>query len=178
VARRRPSRSLNEAELGGTISRFLKQADRGAALIAAAWLGDTLEQFFGSRIKVAYLFGHLEASVYQDLEVIRDIRNEFAHFREELTFQDRSIRARCQNLRTAQVFSQFGTSPLRSPRQRFLITCALLVHYLLNWISSPRAKPAWKADFDVDCHGLFVKQIAESISINVVLEALDEEQAD
>src|SRR5437762_3580943 len=96
-------------ELGKALERFTKQGDRGTALIAAAWLDDSLElriraafrpnkgtadelfdgplATFAARIKFAYLMGLIEPFARSDLDRIRRIRNEFAHSRTELFFR-------------------------------------------------------------------------------------------
>lgn len=98
------------------------ESDRGCALFAAAYLdvslGDLLrcclvfkkkmddELFkgqsplstFSARIKMAYYIGLLSQSERADLEIIRGIRNEFAHHPEYLDFEVQSIRDRCGNL--------------------------------------------------------------------------------
>lgn len=99
-----------------------RESDRGCALFAAAYidkaLGDLLKacmvqhrkldeelfvgqnplSSFSSRIKLAYYLGKIAPSERKDLDTIRSIRNEFAHHANLLSFEDQSIRDRCNNL--------------------------------------------------------------------------------
>jgi DNA-binding MltR family transcriptional regulator len=96
------------AAFAEAIATFTKQTDRGCALVAAAWVDDALAEYvravlrpdqhvsdqlfqsegplgtFSARIKIAYMFGLIERYEYEDLEIIRSIRNEFAHVRQNL----------------------------------------------------------------------------------------------
>lgn len=49
---------------------------------------------FASKIKVAYAFDLIDATVYRDLEAIRGVRNAFAHPRAYLTFEHDEVRAK------------------------------------------------------------------------------------
>lgn len=98
------------------------ESDRGCALFAAAYLDVSLSDLlyvslveskkietdlfkgtaplsnFSSRIKLAYYIGLISKSTRRDLDTIRDIRNDFAHKVETISFQTQSIRDRCKNL--------------------------------------------------------------------------------
>lgn len=98
------------------------ESDRGCALFAAAYLDKKLGELlkacmvqhrkmeeelfvgqnplssFSSRIKLAYYLGKIAPSERKDLDTIRSIRNEFAHHANLLSFDDQSIRDRCNNL--------------------------------------------------------------------------------
>ena len=54
---------------------------------------------FAARTHIAYLLGFIANNVYQDLCVIREIRNRFAHSSDELDFNDEEIKASCIKLR-------------------------------------------------------------------------------
>jgi DNA-binding MltR family transcriptional regulator len=53
---------------------------------------------FAARTHLAYLLGFIANNVYQDLCVIRHIRNRFAHSGEDLDFDDEEIKANCAKL--------------------------------------------------------------------------------
>lgn len=98
------------------------ESDRGCALFAAAYLDKSLSDLicvslvenkkieedlfksqgplstFSARIKFAYYLGKISPSERRDLDVIRAIRNDFAHHAEEMTFDTQSVRDRCTNL--------------------------------------------------------------------------------
>lgn len=139
-----------------------KESNRGAALIGAAYLDDILEALlrcvfvdqcadellginqplgtFHARICLAYSVGLLSKHEYQDLEIVRGIRNDFAHLHDDLTFDNESVKARCENL-------QYGclAKALRDPRgitttskDRFVISVAALGQVLVATAKSSR----------------------------------------
>jgi hypothetical protein len=57
---------------------------------------------FSSRINLAFALQWIDEDTAHDLDVIRDIRNDFAHpLDHELSFATQSISARCCNLRSS-----------------------------------------------------------------------------
>ena len=125
------------------------QSDRGAAVVAAAWVEEELleairtslqsvpkswDRLFGrsrpldslsAKIDMASLLGIISESVLLDLHTIRDIRNDFAHSivtktHEVLSFDSPHIKDKCRTLRTAA-----HESPA-SPRSTYLRSCAIL----------------------------------------------------
>ena len=119
---RKSNEPANIPSLDQAAKVFTKQSDRGSALIAAAWVDDALEVYlraflrpdkktadamlqpegplgsFAARIKIAYLLGIIEPTAHKDLEIIRGIRNDFAHVRQHIKFTDQSIKDRCKCL--------------------------------------------------------------------------------
>ena len=103
-------------------SSLTGETDRGCALTAAAYLSDELEKLLGSlfvieeqtvdrlfeafspagslsaRIDLAYACGLLPKATYNDLHLIRKIRNEFGHVAQPLTFDEPAIADRCRML--------------------------------------------------------------------------------
>ncbi len=102
-----------------------KETPRGCALVAGALLDERLLKLvqarmiaratankfdsffeghgplatFASRTHLAYLLGFIADNVYQDLCVIRDIRNRFAHSPEDIDFNEDKIKTNCAKLR-------------------------------------------------------------------------------
>lgn len=103
-------------------SALTSESDRGCALFAAAYLNVCLSDLlyvslvenkrieddlfkgtaplaaFSSRIKLAYYLGLISMGCRRDLDIIRNIRNTFAHDPEVVSFQTESIRDRCKSL--------------------------------------------------------------------------------
>jgi len=107
-------------------SEFLKEfqgeTDRGAALVGAALIDDRLERLlkshfisckqanellcsstaplgsFSARTKVAYCLGLITELEHNECNLIRRIRNEFAHKVHGLTFKDNKVFDLCNNL--------------------------------------------------------------------------------
>jgi hypothetical protein len=126
-------------------SEFLKEfqgeTDRGAALVGAALIDERLERLlsshfldckeskdilnggnaplaaFNARIKTAYCLGLITELEYKECEIIRKVRNEFAHKVHGLTFQDDRVRNLCSNLKAnTPDGKRFGGDP----RQLFI----------------------------------------------------------
>ena len=91
----------------------------------------------GIRIKLAYALGFIGKKTLNNLEIVRLIRNAFAHSRKAISFSTPEIHAACKKLTiTDQTESQessmlFGL-PLDDPRKRFLATARLLSDGLMR----------------------------------------------
>jgi hypothetical protein len=101
---------------------LLCESERGCALFAAAYLDHSLSDLlyvslvankkiendlfegtaplasFSSRIKMAYYLGFISPPCRRDLDIIRGIRNDFAHKLDADSFSIPSIRDRCKAL--------------------------------------------------------------------------------
>lgn len=132
------------------IEEIQNQSDRGAAIVAVAWVEETvtaaLESFlhtdstswkrlftgssplanFSSKIDLCRLLGLVTDGIRADLHAIRDIRNEFAHqvahktHHTKLAFTSQHIHDRCLALKC--VAHENHTDP----RQAFMRACAVL----------------------------------------------------
>lgn len=124
--------------------------------MAAAWLDDALELLlvrvlsrdekitkelfgfdrplgtFSTRIKLAFLLGLISDDTRQDLETIRELRNELAHVRGRLSFTDVDVQRQCASLRVYTVFAQYSRRPSKAARQRFVISAYLLTTAFLS----------------------------------------------
>jgi mannitol operon repressor len=83
---------------------------------------------FSSRIAGALALGIISSDEYHDLEIIRGIRNDFAH-RLGVGFNDQSIRDRCASLRLAA--QDYGMVVV-GPHGRFLTAATALILNLTN----------------------------------------------
>ena len=99
------------------------ETDRGCALYAAAYLDQAISDLlylslvytkdmekdlfkgiaplasFSNRITFAYYLGKISPSMRHELDLIRRIRNDFAHSAENITFETEKISNRCENLK-------------------------------------------------------------------------------
>jgi DNA-binding MltR family transcriptional regulator len=123
-------------EFRGSLS---DETDRGCALMAAEYisnqLGELLRAYFvddekacnsalddpngslsalSARIEFAYLLGLIGPIARPELDLIRKIRNDFAHAYKPLLFTETKIADRCRELRAYTVF------PEQSPRANFV----------------------------------------------------------
>jgi len=102
------------------------ETDRGCGVLGSALLDARLELLFrrrlrkfhkelldgmgslgtfSARIRMACALGWIDEDAADDLNIIRFIRNDFAHSHDHnLSFQNESIESRCKNLRSAQAF--------------------------------------------------------------------------
>src|SRR2546426_1319175 len=166
------------------VGRFTKQADRGTALVAAAWLDDALEAriraairpdkgtadelfrpdgplgSFSARIKLAYLLHLIEPTARNDLYRVRRIRNDFAHGRGDLRFTTPRIKDRCRELHGAMA-CRLGGRTLRSPKQKFVVTAYFLAEYLMSLTKPRKRNPLLD---QVDAYGAWIRRTVRSTS--------------
>jgi hypothetical protein len=101
---------------------FQKETDRGAALVGAAMIESRLERLldltlinnsskkdvfegpnsvlgnFSSKIKMSHLLGYITDKEAREINLIRKIRNEFAHNLEEIKFNTQPVSDYCMQL--------------------------------------------------------------------------------
>jgi DNA-binding MltR family transcriptional regulator len=132
------------------IEEMAEQTDRGAAIVAAAWVEEAMsaaiESFLHSdtkawqrlfegngplatmsaKIDLARLLGLITETIRSDLHIIRDVRNEFAHQiahkteHKRLSFSSPHIRDKCFALRCVSHEKNM------EPRAAFVRACAIL----------------------------------------------------
>lgn len=97
-------------------------SDRAAAIVAGAFLDEVLQELlqeffvehvssdkkifqgtgplatFSAKIDLAYRLGLVSEREFRALHIIRDIRNEFAHQLDDISFTTQSVAARCRNI--------------------------------------------------------------------------------
>jgi DNA-binding MltR family transcriptional regulator len=129
------------------IKELMKESDRGAVLVGVAYLDELLVRLFkekmlltqklseylfessgplstlSSRIRIAYCLGWIGPATFQDLDLLRKIRNDFAHLHSPLTFDDPSVRSRCREL---EAFKQFDIATFPKPRDQFICSVVAL----------------------------------------------------
>ena len=124
------------------------ESDRGAVLVAAAFAEELLRRLFKARMrlsgkltedlfdghgplstfsaltKIAFCLKWIGPNTFHDLELIRSIRNGFAHSHKLVTFENPSVRSRCRDFKLVK-----ATVPHRIPdaRQQFLVAVTLVV---------------------------------------------------
>jgi len=145
------------------------ESDRGAALIGAAFIEEALGELlqgvmvddrkavkdllgrslsnFSARIALANCLGLLDSDIYEDLGLIRDIRNRFAHRHHVVSFQDEEITKQCFKLRTIErlppIPPDFGWTG--SARDRYAFAVNLISYKLKEMpktLTRPEKRPA------------------------------------
>lgn len=152
-------RLLDDPEFHAFMDEFQAESDRAAAVLGAAYLDDLLEELlelsfvgegrtkqqlldtnqalgsFGPRITTAYSVGLITQSEFTDLRIVKGIRNDFAHKRHGLSFDDQSVSDRVANLTAVRerlnaepdLQAAYGEA---TPREQFNLGIALLAYYL------------------------------------------------
>ncbi len=162
------------------------ESDRGCALFAASFLDCELENLlkkylvkdkkiientfsysgalgtFSSRIKMIYLLGIVDKKVYKDLELIRNIRNDFGHSAKFMSFDNESIKNRCQEL-----YHCFYGSKL-SARQKFTrVVCAILGVIMTKELSITNINPVEEITDEMkERNGEFVERMLKLLNIS------------
>lgn len=96
-------------------------------------------QYFAARIQVAYALKIFESSAYADLNIIRDIRNVFAHSVESFDFDREDIAALCNKL-WYPLKIRYGTRPMpEKPLAIFIRAIELLADGLSEDIDITKA---------------------------------------
>lgn len=116
-------KKINGLDLQEELKKELNnQSDRGVAIVCASILDeqlkDVLSSFFiendrakkelfntgeplstfSSKIKMSYYLGLITENEYKNIEMIRKIRNDFAHRITGISFSDSSVKNRCNHL--------------------------------------------------------------------------------
>lgn len=132
------------AEVTEIVDEMEKETDRGAALVGAAFLDDMLSLLleaalvdediskafltesggiseFGIRIKLAYCMGLIGPIMLQDLNLVKEIRDEFAHNLGILDFNTEIISSYCSKLSTYSPTKFFSSN-----RHEFIFFSAIV----------------------------------------------------
>jgi hypothetical protein len=143
-----------------------KESDRGLALVSAAVLdgrlAEALRSFFcserpprklldetnaplgtlSSRVQACYLLGLIDEYEYAEVELVRKVRNEFAHSTHGTSFQTQRIVSLCSSLRSEL---PPGTDyPANDSRFRFTNAAISLIarlYYRADWVALERRSP-------------------------------------
>ena len=152
-------------DLDNFSTKIQKETDISCAILGASLLDAMLEELFkkqlkcfinellngmgplstfSSKIRLGCALGWFDDNVRGDLDIIRGIRNDFAHgYNTDLSFTDQSISARCSNLKTTVAFLK-GYDDYKSCEKRALSSG--LVDSMKNKFLDPR----WKYQISVE----------------------------
>lgn len=147
------------------VEKFNTESDRAAGVLAAAYLDAFLEDIlrgvllpgsrtdemfegqgplrsFGSRIALAHALGVSTDEVSREMDLIRKIRNHFAHNLWEAQFDAQPVSQWCAELRLMDnIMDKDGNigKPNSSPRERYLLSVGVCV---LRLVTSPKVAQA------------------------------------
>jgi len=135
-------------DIKGFLEEFQKESDRATAILGAAYLDEHLLQLlstflvddegevgellgtekplgtFGARIRAAYCMGLLAKEDFEDLKIIKAIRNDFAHQLHGLSFNGESIVKKCEKLRAVK---RLRPNSYHSSREMFVFTTTYIL---------------------------------------------------
>lgn len=152
--KKRPTRSDSEHTYHEMIA--IKN-DRGAALVASAQLEARLRQFIEARVRVhdaklvnglfggsgplssfssqtniAYVFGFISDEIRRDMEILREVRNTFAHAGIQVTFETEEIVRACEGFSMKSFHYNDLPWGATHARTRYIGTSALLLDALTS----------------------------------------------
>jgi mannitol operon repressor len=115
---------LTQEQLNSTFDEIFRQSDRAAAVVSGGVLEEILQRMiisflmphsnvsksmfeglaplstFAAKIDISYHLGLINELEYEDLTLIKKIRNQFAHTIKSVNFETDSIKDRCLQLKT------------------------------------------------------------------------------
>jgi Mannitol repressor len=157
-------KNLSLGEWNQMVGAFHEESDRGAAILSGSFAEHALGHYlkfrirdkkvadelfnamgplssFSQRIAIAYAFELISSAQYKDFEIIRKIRNHFAHHPLDTTFKTEDIQKLCESL---SMFKETSLEqyPRLGERHRmaYLLTCGILCGRLLDAIESSNGK--------------------------------------
>lgn len=147
-------------------SQFLKEfqdeTDRGAALVGAVMIDDRLEHTlrgfmveskiseellegafaplssFSARIKMSYALGLINDYEFHNCELIRRIRNKFAHEGHGISFATQQVSAWCDSFTTDLPTVDEMTHNARSKFINAVVLISLQLFYRGEWVAKER----------------------------------------
>jgi DNA-binding MltR family transcriptional regulator len=150
--------NLNEYKWDIFFEELQKETPRAAVIVSGAFLDSLLRDLIGSfmiddaktvdgllgceknpetplssfsaRIKTAYCLGLICKAEYHDLNLIRKIRNRFAHKLHGYSFDDQEIIGWCNSLQTPKFFKEAIPIVDKSHRDRYMFTVSMLASQL------------------------------------------------
>ena len=116
---------IKAQQWAGFFDELRSESDRGATILTAVWLEELLERklkkcfsegnsdarrrlydlngtfsSFSSKIYAAYCLGWIDSTLFHDIDLVRRIRNEFAHELHGITLESPKIRQLIEKLQT------------------------------------------------------------------------------
>lgn len=161
--------NLDEYKWKDFFEEFQSESPRAAVIISCAFLDSLLRDLIGSflvddtkkvdellgsddgseaplssfsaRNKTAYCLGLITKKEFDDLNLIRKIRNRFAHRLHGYSFENKEIIDWCNSLQTPIMFKEVLPEVLKSYRDRYVFSVSMLVNQLgLRILSTQRKR--------------------------------------
>jgi hypothetical protein len=156
-------REVDFAHWNEMVGSFHNESDRGAAILAGSFAENALGHYlrfrmrdqevadalfspmgplssFSQRIAIAYAFGLIPKQRYRDFELIRKIRNHFAHHPMDTTFATAEVQKLAAGLSMMDTASEQKESrPGYRARIAYLLTCGISCGSLLDAMEKAKA---------------------------------------
>jgi hypothetical protein len=155
-------KDLNLGDWNEMVGSFHAESDRGAAILAGSFTEHALGRYlrfrmkdpkvaddlfapmaplanFAQRIAIAYAFGLIPEILYRDFDIIRRIRNHFAHHPMDASFsvpEVRQLAARLSSMEDAK--EDHHPKPGHRARIAYLLACGICCGRLLDAIQKAR----------------------------------------
>lgn len=154
------------ADLTQFLSELQRETDRGLPLVAAALidekLQDALQSFLcpgkaaerllnapnaplgtlSARVDACFALGLIDEFEFQEISLIRKIRNAFAHSKHGLSFKNDKVISLCASLTSD--LPQGSNYPVKEARFRFVnatVCLVLRLYYRGAWVAQERRQP-------------------------------------
>jgi len=95
---------------------------------------------FHAKIAVAHALGMFGDEFRSQIDRVRLIRNAFAHTMLPLSFDDELVAQECMKLVPARLTELPYQPDTDSPRERFIVTCDMLVNHLIRCVATLTAQ--------------------------------------
>lgn len=146
----------NIADLPGFIEELQQGPDRTTAILAGVFIDELLRMLLESflvadakvqkelfsperplstlsaRTKMAYSLGLISKVAYDDIEIIRNIRNAFAHSLHGISFEHELVRKEVRSLHCIQQFQPPADAP---SRYFYIIATVILLSYIVRKVN-------------------------------------------
>ncbi len=120
-----------DAQLRNLLASFLiDEPSEVEDLIGGLDTGEKPLSSFSSRIRAAYCLGLLSPMMYHDLNIIRKIRNKFAHRMHDYTFDDPQVVSWCNSLKLSQQITEASTHFPNTHGNMFLLSTTELAMWI------------------------------------------------
>jgi len=156
---------------------FRKESDRASVILASAMIEKSLEMMikaklipslskkdelfdtpyaplhnFKAMIELAYRIGLISSNLYRDLNIIREIRNDFAHDIEGCSFQNRSVKNRVGELMNSSTVARRhpdwrGKFFPKGPRGDFEMTISWILWNLSEELANTQPMKSYVIEF-------------------------------
>ena len=169
---------IDDFDIQAFYDEMSKESDRASAILGAAFLDYSLTELltnsfvddsvsiekllgvtsgnaplgaFSARIELAYCLGLIPANIRHDLDIIRKVRNRFAHKLHGLSFGVEPIRGFCASLQIGTMMRDlFPDGPFNNPRVKFLASVGLIRGQLIEATDKAlENRPQSPIEFDI-----------------------------